>query len=113
MMTGSGKTVIAITFIYRLLKYANAKRILFLADTKNLREQTEQEFMAYPPNDDNRKFTELYNVQRLRSGYIAFGNQVYISTFQRLYSLLRGEELEENAKEENPNESTVILSEAK
>ena len=65
MATGSGKTFTAITFIYRLLKYANAKRILFLVDTKNLGEQAEQEFMAYLPNDDNRKFTELYSVQRL------------------------------------------------
>ena len=32
-------------------------------DTKNLREQAEQEFMADTPSDDNRKFTELYNVQ--------------------------------------------------
>jgi len=60
MATGSGKSFTAITFIYRLLKYAKAKRILFLVDTKNLGEQAEQEFMAYVPNDDNRKFTELY-----------------------------------------------------
>ena len=31
MATGSGKTYTAITFIYRLLKFAKAKRILFLA----------------------------------------------------------------------------------
>ena len=43
MATGSGKTFTAITTIYRLLKYANAKRILFLVDTKNLGEQAEQE----------------------------------------------------------------------
>jgi len=67
MATGSGKTYTAITFIYRLLKYAKAKRILFLVDTKNLGEQAEQEFMAYVPNDDNRKFTELYGVTRLKS----------------------------------------------
>lgn len=30
MATGSGKTFTAITFIYRLLKYAKATRILFL-----------------------------------------------------------------------------------
>ena len=36
MATGSGKTFTAITFIYRLLKFAKAKRILFLVDTKNL-----------------------------------------------------------------------------
>ena len=67
MATGAGKTYTAITSIYRLLKYAQGKRILFLVDTKNLGEQAEQEMMSYVPIDDNRKFTELYNVQRLKS----------------------------------------------
>ncbi len=104
MATGSGKTFTAITFIYRLLKYTNAKRILFVVDTKNLGEQAEQEFMAYLPNDDNRKFTELYGVHRLKSGFIPTDNQVYISTIQRLYSVLKGTELAEEAELENPNE---------
>ena len=104
MATGSGKTFTAITSIYRLLKYAKAKRVLFLVDTKNLGEQAEQEFMAFVPNDDNRKFTELYSVQRLKSNYIATDSQVCISTIQRLYSILKGTELEESAEEENPNE---------
>ncbi len=105
MATGSGKTYTAITSIYRLLKFADAKRILFLVDTKNLGEQAEQEFMAYQPSDDNHKFTELYNVQRLRSNYISPDSQVCISTIQRLYSILKGEELDEGAEEANPNES--------
>ena len=103
-VTGSGKTFTAITAIYRLLKYAKAKRVLFLVDTKNLGEQAEQEFMSFVPNDDNRKFTELYSVQRLKSSYIATDSQVCISTIQRLYSILKGTELEESAEEENPNE---------
>ena len=104
MATGSGKTFTAITFIYRLLKCADAKRILFLVDTKNLGEQADQEFMAYVPNDDNRKFTELYNVQRLKSSYIASDSQVCISTIQRLYSILKWEPLDEAAELENPAE---------
>ena len=108
MATGAGKTYTAITFIYRLLKFAKAKRILFLVDTRNLGEQAEQEFMNYRPNDDNRKFTELYNVQRLSSSYIANDSQVCISTIQRLYSILKGEELDENAENDNPNESTWL-----
>ena len=76
MATGSGKTYTAIGSIYRLLKHADAKRVLFLVDTKNLGEQAEQEFMAYVPGDDNRKFTELYNVQRLRSSFVARDSQV-------------------------------------
>lgn len=107
MATGSGKTYTAITFIYRLLKYAKAKRILFLVDTKNLGEQAEQEFQAYLPNDDNRKFTELYGVTRLKSSFIPADNQVYISTIQRMYSILKGEELDESAETENPNESRI------
>jgi type I restriction enzyme R subunit len=104
MATGSGKTFTAITSVYRLLKYAKAKRVLFLVDTRNLGEQAEQEFMSFVPNDDNRKFTELYSVQRLKSSYVATDSQVCISTIQRLYSILKGTELEESAEEENPNE---------
>lgn len=106
MATGSGKTFTAITAIYRLLKFAKAKRVLFLVDTKNLGEQAEQEFMSFVPNDDNRKFTELYSVQRLKSSYIATDSQVCISTIQRLYSVLKGTELDESAEEENPNEKS-------
>ena len=106
MATGSGKTFTAITAIYRLLKYAKARRVLFLVDTKNLGEQAEQEFMSFVPNDDNRKFTELYSVQRLKSSYIASDSQVCISTIQRLYSVLKGTELDESLEEENPNEKS-------
>jgi type I restriction enzyme, R subunit len=104
MATGSGKTFTAITFIYRLLKYAKCNRVLFLVDTKNLGEQAEQEFMAFLPNDDNRKFTELYGVHRLKSGYVPTDCQVYISTIQRLYSILKDEPLDEEAEETNPAE---------
>lgn len=104
MATGSGKTFTAITQVYRLLKHAGARRILFLVDTKNLGEQAEQEFMAFVPNDDNRKFTELYNVQRLISPSMANDTQVVISTIQRMYATLKGEPLDESAEEENPAE---------
>jgi len=64
----------------------------------------EKEFMTYLPNDDNRKFTELYGVHRLKSSFIPTNSQVYISTIQRLYSVLRGTELDESAELENPKE---------
>jgi type I restriction enzyme R subunit len=104
MATGAGKTFTAITSVYRLLKFADAKRILFLVDTKNLGEQAEQEFMSYLPNDDNRKFTELYNVQRLKSPFIASSSQVCISTIQRMYSILKDEPLDEAAEEVSPED---------
>lgn len=96
MATGAGKTYTAISAVYRLLKYANVKRILFLVDTKNLGEQAEQEFRAYKPNDDARSFTDLYNVRRLNTSNIPQDANVCISTIQRMYSILRGEELDEN-----------------
>ncbi len=104
MATGAGKTYTAITSIYRLLKFAHGKRVLFLVNTKNLGEQAEQEMMSYTPLDDNRKFTELYNVQRLKNSFIAKDSQVCISTIQRLYSILKDKPLDEAAEEIDPNE---------
>ena len=107
MATGAGKTFTAITAVYRLLKYAKAKRILFLVDTKNLGEQAEGEFMNYKPSDDGRLFSELYNVRRLNSAYIPTDTKVCVSTIQRMYSILRGEELDESVEETSMNEKTV------
>lgn len=107
MATGAGKTFMAITSVYRLLKYTNAKRVLFLVDTKNLGEQAEQEFMKYTPLDENRVFTEIYGVQRLKSNFVDPDSHVCISTIQRMYSLLRGEELDESAEEDSPYEKPV------
>lgn len=104
MATGAGKTYTAITSMYRLIKHADAKRILFLVDTKNLGEQAEQELMSFLPNDDNRKFTELYNVKRLNSAFVPGDSQVCISTIQRMYSLLKDQPLDEAAEEINPAE---------
>jgi type I restriction enzyme R subunit len=99
MATGAGKTFTAITAVYRLLKFGGAKRILFLVDTRNLGKQAHQEFMAYTPPDDGRKFTELYNVQRVGSAGVDRHAQVCISTIQRLYAALSGEALDESTED--------------
>ncbi|MDO4706325.1 MAG: type I restriction-modification enzyme R subunit C-terminal domain-containing protein [Comamonadaceae bacterium] len=104
MATGSGKTYTAITAVYRLLKFGGARRVLFLVDTRNLGKQAHQEFMAYTPPDDGRKFTELYNVQRLTSSHIDPHAQVCISTIQRMYSILSGEAIDESAEDISLNE---------
>lgn len=44
MATGSGKTYTAVSFCYRLIKFAGARRILFLVDRNNLGRQTLNEF---------------------------------------------------------------------
>lgn len=104
MATGAGKTFTAITSVYRLLKFGGAKRVLFLVDTRNLGKQAHQEFMAYQPADDARKFTELYGVQRLAGPTIDPHAQVVISTIQRMYSVLSGEPIDESAEDTSLNE---------
>ena len=91
MATGSGKTMLAITAIYRLIKFGGARRVLFLVDRANLGEQAEKEFQGYRTPDDHRKFTELYNVQHLTWNTIGSSTKVVITTIQRLYSMLKGE----------------------
>src|SRR4030042_5102110 len=108
MATGSGKTYTAITSIYRLLKFANAKRILFLVDTKNLGMQAEQESIGYSPVDDSRNLGELYNIQRLNSSYISKDSHICICTIQRMYSILKDKELDESLEEISLNEVKLI-----
>ena len=102
MAGGSGKTYTAVSFVYRLIKFANARRVLFLVDRGNLGRQTRKEFQQYVTPDDGRKFTELYNVQHLTSNTLDPVSRVCITTIQRLYSMLKGEpdfeaELEEQS----------------
>lgn len=112
MATGAGKTFTSITAAYRLLKYGKMKRILFLVDTKSLGEQTEREFLAYTPNDDPRSFSQIYGVRRLRSSYIPNDIQICISTIQRMYSILKGEDLDEGAEETSFAEFVTAESKA-
>lgn len=107
MATGSGKTFTAVSACYRLIKFGGAKRILFLVDRGNLGKQTLKEFQQYLTPDDGRKFTELYNVQRLTSRQIDPVAKVTISTIQRAYSLLSGNELDEAAEERSGYEADI------
>lgn len=102
MATGSGKTFTAANIAYRLVRHADARRILFLVDRANLGKQTLREFQAFTTPGDGRKFTELYNVQLLSSNTVDPVSRVTITTIQRLYSMLRGdpelpEELDERS----------------
>jgi len=117
MTMGSGKTYVAVAEAYRLLRHANATRILFLVDRINLGQQAQGEFANYVTPDDKRKFTELYNVQVLRSNQIDPAAKVVITTIQRLYSILRGQadeefdpaEEERSTFEVEPSQSHEVL----
>ena len=99
MATGSGKTFMACNHVYRLVKHAGARRVLFLVDRSNLGRQTLREFQGFTTPDEGRKFTELYNVQLLQSGHIDPVSRVCIATIQRVYSILKGEELDPEREE--------------
>jgi len=102
MASGAGKTLTAINSVYRLIKFGDAKRILFLVDRRTLGKQAFQKFYEFETPDDRRKFTELYNIQHLTTNTLDNVSRVCISTIQRLYSMLKGEpefdpELEERS----------------
>lgn len=113
MATGAGKTFTACAFAYRLIKYAGAKRILFLVDRANLGRQAKSEFDQFVTPETGRKFTELYNVQHLQSNQLDDVSRVTICTIQRLYSMLRGDELPEDEDEYSAYEISLADSRPK
>lgn len=109
MATGSGKTFTACNITYRLLSFAKAKRILFLVDRSNLGKQTEAEFQNFQSPYTNYKFTEEFPVQRLAGNSLTDKSsaKVVITTIQRLYSMLKGEDEYDEANEENSSFETA------
>ena len=96
MATGAGKTRMAVTESYRLIRYGGFNRVLFLVDRNNLGDQTLREFRDYTTPDDGRKFTDLYNVDKLTSAGMVASSKVVISTIQRVFAALRGIEAPED-----------------
>jgi type I restriction enzyme, R subunit len=114
MATGSGKTYTAANVCYRLIRHADAKRILFLVDRSNLGRQTKLEFDKFVIPDTQRHFPAEYIVQHLTSNTVDAAARVCISTVQRIYSILRGEpeldpELDEHSIYELPVTGAVPI----
>ena len=109
MATGSGKTYTAVNFTYRLVKYAGARRVLFLVDRGNLGRQTLKEFQQFVSPVNNYKFTEEYIVQHLNSNKLDKSARVVISTIQRIYSMLKGEQEPAPDLDDLPIESAETL----
>jgi type I restriction enzyme, R subunit len=101
MVMGAGKTFTACNIAYRLVKFAGAKRILFLVDRNNLGRQTLNEFQQFASPYNQYKFTEEFGVQHLRKNAIDPAAKVVITTIQRLYSILKGEEAFDESGEES------------
>ncbi|MFH8769154.1 DEAD/DEAH box helicase family protein [Streptomyces sp. NPDC017958] len=107
MATGAGKTFTAVTETYRLLRHAGARRVLFLVDRNNLGRQARAEFDKYRTPDENRKLTDLYNVDMLGRGGLQETSSVVISTIQRMYALLKGEPLTDEPEAEDREDEDV------
>ena len=108
MATGSGKTFTACIEVYRLIKFAGARGVLFLVDRSNLGTQALREFQGYATPDDGRKFHEIYPVQHLQSRTINPQSRVCIATLQRVYSMLKGEELDPALEEVSSFDSAAV-----
>ncbi|EQD48491.1 type III restriction protein res subunit, partial [mine drainage metagenome] len=109
MATGSGKTLLAIVLSYRLIKFAGARRVLFLVDRGNLGRQTRKEFDQYVSPYNNYKFGEEYIVQHLTSNQLDSSARVVICTIQRMYSMLKGRELPEEDEEHSTEDAEVLF----
>lgn len=89
LATGSGKTYLACLASYRLLNYTPVDRVLFLVDRNNLAKQTESEFSTFDRTENGLTLSSLYYITRLRKTDDIKGD-VVISTIQKLYSVLTG-----------------------
>ncbi len=93
LATGAGKTYTACLTAYRMLSYTPMRRVLFLVDRNNLGRQAENEFGTFRLTETGDAFNNIYAVNRLKSAKVPSDSNVVICTIQRLFSLLKGEEI--------------------
>ena len=109
LATGAGKTYTACLTAYRMLAYTPMRRVLFLVDRNNLGKQAETEFGTFRLTDNGEAFNMIYTVNRLKSAKVPIDSNVVISTIQRLFSLLKGEEISDNEEDEEYYEEQEIV----
>ena len=110
LATGAGKTFTACLAAYRMLSYTPMRRVLFLVDRNNLGKQAEGEFGTFRLTDTGDAFNTIFTVNRLKSASIPSDSNVVISTIQRLFSLLKGEDIVDTEEDEdNEPEEEVAL----
>ncbi len=109
LATGAGKTYTACLAAYRMLSYTPMHRILFLVDRNNLGKQAEGEFGTFRLTETGDAFNNIYSVNRLRSAEIPTDSNVVICTIQRLFSLLKGEEITDSDNDDEDNSNGEVL----
>lgn len=110
LATGAGKTYAACLAAYRFLSYTPMRKVLFLVDRNNLGKQAEGEFGTFRLTENKEPFNTIFGVNRLKSAKIPSDSNVVISTIQRLFSLLKGDDVDDNDEESafDDNEDKVV-----
>lgn len=112
LATGAGKTYTACLAAYRMLAFTPMKRILFLVDRNNLGKQAETEFGKFRLTQNGDPFNTIFEVNRLKAPAVPTDSKVVISTIQRLFSLLKGEDISDDEEDaESIDEESITLPE--
>lgn len=109
LATGAGKTYTACLASYRMLAYTKMRRVLFLVDRNNLGKQAEGEFGTFRLTENGDAFNTIYSVNRLKSAKIPSDSNVVISTIQRLFSLLKGEDITDTDDDDDDNTTKEVV----
>ena len=109
LATGAGKTYTACLASYRMLAYTPMRRVLFLVDRNNLGKQAEGEFGTFRLTENGDSFNTIYSVNRLKSANIPSDSNVVISTIQRLFSLLKGEDITDTDDDDDDNTTGEVV----
>lgn len=84
MATGTGKTRTIISLVDILLRFGFVKRVLFLADRRELARQAMDNFKEHLPNQSR---------QRIQTENFEKDKRLYVSTYQTMMSLLKNTDI--------------------
>ncbi|MFI9261407.1 DEAD/DEAH box helicase family protein [Streptomyces sioyaensis] len=102
MATGAGKTYTVVQASHRLLKHADAHRVLFLVDRNNLGDQAFREYHDFVPAGSQLPLHQEFPLKHLSGGRtsLADSDKIVITTIQRLWCKLSGQPLPEQGSDD-------------
>lgn len=104
MKNSSERIRTAIHFIYRLLHFAEALRVLFLVNSSNIGQKVFNSFQDYVLSYDKKVFTKTHSVQHCIHDKLDLSAGVCITTLPRMYEILTDQALSEKNGEKSPED---------
>ncbi|MFQ5596435.1 MAG: DEAD/DEAH box helicase family protein [Nitrospiria bacterium] len=104
MKDATERKATALHLINRLIRFADARRVLYLVNSENIGREIHKRFQDCVSPYDKKALTQTLPVQHVTDNQLDLNARICIATLPRMYDLLTNETMNEKGSEKSPEE---------